>query len=200
MALLPEKLLEPISIDKVRSMEVKNDNGDKTTLYYYDYQTIVNLLNEHLGLNWSYQIKQVEVSDPSAVAVHARLEIDLNGTKTCREQFGTAFVKNGASYAEKLKAAASAGLTRCAALYGIGAELYDPEHHLKIEAHRNGLQDKLQNVKDQVANIAKMRKLSTDKVKEIFGNILNIPMDTFVWKERSLADYEKLLVYLRAEF
>ena len=189
MSLLKKEITEPLDVSLVRTG--KDSKGNE--FYYYNYIDIAKHLNKHLGLAWSYRVTPV-VNDASEPLVHASLTItDEHGQECTREQYGSSLFSSATdSYAEKLKASASVGLTKCASLFGIGIELYDKAYLKGIKSMLQEKEDKIAALKSSIKNAAKEKKLSNAELKTITCEVLGIDQENYSSDLLSLEDYQKI--------
>jgi hypothetical protein len=153
------KIKEPLDpkLIKVRVEDAYVD-GKKTTkeFKYVSQATVINILNEAFGHQWSFETPHafVQEAQPTKVTVYnsatkRREEIlDENGDPKLKaepsyavvcgrltipglgvkEQWGSCVLKGGSSVqSSAFKAAASDALKKCASLFGVAIELYEDD-------------------------------------------------------------------------
>jgi len=118
----------PFEPDEVKQKKVDYDDGKKSfTCDYVDHATVTKRLNEAFGHAWSFDpVEHYFIDD--VVVVFGRLKVMIDGVEIVKGQYGNndsgEFISNPG---DKLKAAASDCLKKCATLFGVGLQLYDKE-------------------------------------------------------------------------
>ena len=103
---------------------------------------VKKVLNLMFGFNWDFQILEQLILHGEAI-VKGRLTIRTEGTVIIKEQFGNKDIicKKGTdiplSIGNDLKAAATDCLKKCAAEFGISADIYNPEEFREININTN---------------------------------------------------------------
>lgn len=97
------------------------------TFNYVDVSYVVKQLNAIFGLMWDFEIDWQDISTKEVI-VRGKLTVkDAKGNTISKTQYGSASVLNNVAIGDRLKAAGSDSLKKCASWLGVALDVYSGE-------------------------------------------------------------------------
>lgn len=134
-----EQLSQPFDETIVGKRQIVDYNGNIIELDYIPGRYVIERLNEVLGLNWSFEIKQHLVDTGiMQVAVLGRLTVFENGNIIkSAEQWGGTYITRTikgtvTALGDDLKIAGTDALKKCATQLGVALYLYDNKENTVV--------------------------------------------------------------------
>ena len=170
---------------KTRTEKRKRDDGTEFNLplSYVAHATITARLNHVFGHAWSNEIERWELTGKEAVVLFS-----ITACGVTHKQFGSALVNNESAVGDALKAAASDGLRKCASLFGIGLDLWEPDE--AAEPSGNGHQtsvdvEPMTTNQESALRAITARARKEDNVKAVQALVVALDPATRATKERA---------------
>jgi len=119
-----------LMMQKTMKSYVKTRKGPKgTTVTYVDVNYMTRSLNFAFGFDWSFAVTETR-QEGDYITVLGSLDVNMDGVRIKKEQWGSQQLRSGMELGDGLKAATSDALKKCASMFGIAADVYAGEFNV----------------------------------------------------------------------